>query len=58
MGSDPAQYYKSVHWNKAGPRARVLAGPCSDTMSDRVYPLRIEVALGGQQLRGCGIDLR
>jgi uncharacterized membrane protein len=33
-------------------------GPCSDTMSDLVYPLRAAVALGTRRLRGCALDLR
>ena len=31
---------------------------CSDTMSDRTYPLRVTVTLGDQAFNGCGVDLR
>ena len=31
---------------------------CSDTMSDRVYSLRVTVTLGDRTFHGCGFDLR
>lgn len=34
-------------------RVTLSAGPCSDGMSDRTYPLTAEVALAGETLKGC-----
>ena len=31
----------------------LTAGPCSDGMSDRTYPLNAEVELAGESLKGC-----
>ena len=42
----------------SGARFTVSAGPCSDGMSDRVYPFKAEVRIGGEVLRGCAIPER
>ena len=34
-------------------KVTLTAGPCSDGMSDRTYPLNAEVALAGETLKGC-----
>jgi uncharacterized membrane protein len=33
---------------------RIAAGPCSDGMSDQMYPLTVTVSIDGSELRGCG----
>ena len=38
-------------------RASVVTAPCSDTMSDRRYPLRVTVTHSDRTLRGCGFAL-
>jgi uncharacterized membrane protein len=35
-------------------RLSMTAGECSDGMSDRRYPLKVEVELGAERLKGCG----
>lgn len=30
------------------------AGPCSDGMSDRVYPYTADIDVGGEAMKGCG----
>lgn len=35
--------------------ASLTPGPCSDGMSDRVYPLTAQVKLDGQTLKGCAM---
>jgi uncharacterized membrane protein len=32
----------------------IVHGTCSDGMSDRVYPDRVQVAVDGRQFKGCG----
>jgi uncharacterized membrane protein len=34
-------------------RMRVAAGDCSDGMSDRRYPLKVEIDVGDEHLKGC-----
>lgn len=34
-------------------KVTLTAGPCSDGMSDREYPLKAKVELGGEMFRGC-----
>ncbi len=34
----------------------VAPGPCSDGMSERTYPDRVQIAMGEQTLKGCGGD--
>ena len=38
-------------------RATFVTKACSDTMSDRIYPLQATVTLGDRTFHGCGIDL-
>lgn len=37
---------------------RIVRGDCSDGMSDEVYPAAIELSVGGQDFRGCGVFLQ
>jgi uncharacterized membrane protein len=34
--------------------ANIVHGTCSDGMSDRVYPDKVQVAVDGRQFNGCG----
>ena len=41
-------------WQGAGFTVKVRAeGPCSDGMSDRVYPFTAEIDIGGEVMKGC-----
>jgi uncharacterized membrane protein len=33
--------------------ARIALGPCSDGMSDRVWPWRLDLAIGSEKRSGC-----
>lgn len=33
---------------------KISDGPCSDGMSDQMYPLTVAVSIDGRDLRGCG----
>lgn len=37
-----------------GIQMTLAAGPCSDGMSDRIYPEKVQIALSGAVLKGCG----
>lgn len=52
---DPAVENGQAVWKGAGLTVRLAArGPCSDGMSDRVYPFTAQIEVGGEVMKGCG----